>query len=328
MKKQSISRRSFIHKSSLAAAALSSGSFILSNCRGTTTKMTDTGIPMRTLGKTGESITILGYGGGSQFLRMPDGEWEPHMEYAIKAGINYFDTASNYQWDANQHSETRFGQILPPYRDKIILLTKIHERDPEKAKEEFEMCLKRLKTDHVDILLIHSIQPDDDLKIIENGIYKVINDFRDQKMVRYIGLSSMDSAERTKELIENLDFDVTLLAMNPSQYGKFATITLPAARQKNMGIIGMKVMRDIVNKYATPRELIEYVWNLKGIHCALVSHTGMDPLMENIQLAKDYGKQLVGNINARTLEKRLAHLAGPDYLVYARPGYVDGGGLV
>jgi len=322
MKKMSINRRRFIQKSSMAAAALTAGSMLPMACN--SSKSSKKTFPSRILGKTGEKISILGYGGGSQFMRMPDGEWEPHMEYALASGINYFDTASTYGADTSNPSESRYGEILPPHRDNIILLTKIHERDPEKAREEFEESLKRLKTDYVDILLIHAITPDDVLADIEKGVYKMISDLKEQKAIRYIGFSSMDSAERSKELIENLDFDVTLLAMNPTNYGNFTEVALPAARQKNMGVIAMKVMRDIVNVHAKPKELIEYAWNLEGVNCALISHTGMGPLKENIDLAIQYGNQGQQATRSNDLEERLKFLASSDQLVYARPGYQDG----
>ena len=322
MKKNRINRRNFIQRSSLAAAAISAGSLLPVAC--TSRKSITAKFPSRILGKTGERISLLGYGGGSQFMRMPDGEWEPHLEHALESGINYFDTASTYGAENAKPSEERFGEILPVHRKNIILLTKIHDRDPEKASVEFERSLKRLKTDYVDILLIHAITPDDTLIDIEKGVYKVVSELKKQKTVRYIGFSSMDSAERSRELIENLDFDVTLLAMNPTSYGNFVDIALPAARKKDLGIIAMKVMRDIVNVYAQPKELIEYAWNLEGVHCALVSHTGMDPLKENISLAIEYKKQLRVTNNSYELEKRLRHLAGPQHLVYARPGYRDG----
>jgi predicted aldo/keto reductase-like oxidoreductase len=322
MKNDPISRRIFIQKSSLAATTIAAGSTFFKSCN---TKEPMSGmIPTRKFGKTGENITILGYGGGSQFMKMPDGEWEPHMELALKSGINYFDTASSYGADTDKPSESRFGEILPPHRDKIILLTKIHEREPDKAKAEFEESLKRLKTDHVDILLIHSIQPDDKLSDIADGTYKLIQQFKAEKMTRYIGFSSMDSAERSKELIENLDFDVTLLAMNPTNYGNFIEVALPAARKKNLGTIAMKVMRDIVNDYAGPKELLEYAWEIPGVHAAVVSMTGMDPLNENISLAGSYSEGNGIGDEISELEKRLAPLAQSQHLVYSRPGYYDG----
>ena len=322
MKHDPITRREFIRNSSLAATTIAAGSTLINSC---TSKTPMSGIiPTRKFGKTGENITILGYGGGSQFMLMPDGEWEPHMEFALKSGINYFDTATSYGADMEKQSESRFGEILPPHRDKIILLTKIHEREPDKAKAEFEASLKRLKTDHVDILLIHSIGPDDTLSNIADGVYKVIEQFKAEKMARYIGFSSMDSAERSKELIENLDLDVTLLAMNPTNYGNFIEVALPPARDKNLGIIAMKVMRDIVNDYAGPKELLEYAWAIPGAHSAVVSMTGMGPLEENISYASNYQEGSTSSAKMYELENRLSPLACSEHLVYAKPGYYDG----
>lgn len=335
MKKDSISRRIFIQKSSLAAGTLAAGSTLISSCSSDKSKRDENDnsneqqplsgiIPTRKFGKTGDNIGILGYGGGSQFMKMPDGEWEPHMELALKTGINYFDTATSYGADTEKPSESRFSEILPPHRDKIILLTKIHERDPEKAKKEFEESLKRLKTDYVDILLIHAITDDDKLSDIAEGNYKLLEQFKAEKMVRHIGFSSMDSAERSKELIEQLDFDVTLLAMNPTNYGNFIDVALPAARKKNLGTIAMKVMRDIVNDYAGPKELLEYAWEKQGVHTAVVSMTGMDPLKQNIEIASNYTEGSQSSQLGHDLEKRLAPLGESQHLVYSKPGYYDG----
>jgi predicted aldo/keto reductase-like oxidoreductase len=336
MKMDPISRRTFIQKSSLAAGSLAASSALISSCNAKKAKKDDDAInsdgvsalpgtiPTRKFGKTGVSITILGYGGGSQFMKMPDGEWEPHMEWALKSGINYFDTASSYGADAEKPSESRFSEILPPHRDKIVLLTKIHEREPDKAKAEFEESLKRLKTDYVDFLLIHAITDEDKLSDIAEGNYKLLEQLKAEKMVRHIGFSSMDSAERSKELIENLDFDVTLLAMNPTNYGNFIDVALPAARKKNLGTIAMKVMRDIVNDYAGPKELLEYAWEKQGVHTAVVSMTGMDPLKQNIEIASNYTEGGQSGHMGLELEKRLSPLAESQHFVYSKPGYYDG----
>lgn len=324
MKSRHFTRREFIQRSSLAMAAISAGAITASSDSVSGLSPGKKGMPVRALGSTGEKISILGYGGGSQFMLMPDGEWEPHIQYALDAGINYFDTASSYGAGSPKTSEERFGEALFPYRKKILILTKLDARDPEKAKPEFETSLKRLKTDYVDMILIHAVTPDDTLNSIEPGIYKYIRQLKEQKAARFIGFSSMDSAERSKELIENLDFDVTLLAINPTNYRNFAEVALPAARKKKMGVMAIKVMRNIVNKNATPKELLEYVWGLNGISCALVSQTGMDPLKENIEIARQYSGVKFGDARKMEIESRLAYLGGPHVLEWARHGYRDG----
>ncbi len=322
--KKHLTRRTFIKTSSTAAVAISAGS-LLSNCTPSGTMIGKDGMPMRVLGKTGVKLSILGYGCGSQFMKMPDGEWQPHFEHAFNSGINYFDTASTYGANDPTPSESRLGTVIPAIRDKIFLLTKMHERDVDKAKAEFERSLERLKTDHVDALLIHAIRPEDELKSIEEGVYRLASDFKDQKMVRFIGFSSMDSAERSKELLENLDFDLTLLAMNATQYGDFVNVALPAAREKNVGVISMKIMRNIIDKgVAKADELLQYNWELPGVSVNLVSQTGMDPLKQNLDIAKKYGKSLIAKVNKKELENRLAFLNSQKNFVWAQKGYYDG----
>ncbi|MDZ7607573.1 MAG: hypothetical protein U5K79_18740 [Cyclobacteriaceae bacterium] len=144
-------------------------------------------------------------------------------------------------------------------------------------------------------------------------------------MVKYIGFSSMDSALRSKELLEKLNFDLTLLAMNATKYGDFVSTALPIAREKNIGVISMKIMRDIVNKgVATPEELLQYNWELPGVAVNLVSQTGMEPLKQNIDIALKYGQKKLATLQARDLESRLAYLNNRDNFVWAQKHYYDG----
>ncbi|NJN25893.1 MAG: aldo/keto reductase [Cyclobacteriaceae bacterium] len=175
-----LSRRKFIKSSSTAVAAISAAN-LFSYCATAPTTTGKNGMPMRTLGKTGERISILGYGCGSQFMKMPDGEWQPHLAHAYQSGINYFDTASTYGDNEKISSEQRLGTVIPEIRKDIMLLTKIHQRDPEKARAEFERSLQRLQTDHVDVLLIHDIKPEDELNQIESGVYKLITELKSSK---------------------------------------------------------------------------------------------------------------------------------------------------
>jgi uncharacterized protein len=123
----SISRRSFLRRSGAGLTTLAAA-----NCM--PLAVADGKVPMRTLGKTGLQVSLLGFGGGSQFLLAKDGKWEPMLEGAIASGINYFDTSSGYQWRSAKSSEERFGEILPRYRKSILVSTKFESRDPDKAR--------------------------------------------------------------------------------------------------------------------------------------------------------------------------------------------------
>jgi predicted aldo/keto reductase-like oxidoreductase len=330
--KSGITRRRFIQSTAGAFAAVSAYGFITSSDTVTDLQGGKPGIMRRRLGKTGLEVSLLSFGGGSQFLRNQNGEWEQVLEGAVESGINMFDTASSYTaasfnqgGSKSPDSEDRYGQLLTKYRNKIILSTKLESRDPEKAKPELEASLKRMKTDFVDILFIHAILPSDNTSEIEKGLFKTMISLKASGMVKNIGFSSMDSAERSAELIEKLDFDVVLLAMNATNHGNFIDITLPAARKKDVGVIAMKALRDIVGKDATAKELLEYVWSQDGVSSALVGHFGIKSLQENLQIAREFSKTGMSNLDKKELEQRMARYSGPHTLSWARPGYIDGG---
>jgi predicted aldo/keto reductase-like oxidoreductase len=152
----------------------------------------------------------------------------------------------------------------------------------------------------------------------------VLVKLKEQKAAHFIGFSSMNSAAKSKMLIERLDFDVTLLAMNPTGYGDFAKVALPSAAEKHMGVAAMKVMRGLAGTKATPRELLNYAWTQPGVGTALVGHYGSNVLEENIRLAEQFSPKGMSASNRRLLERRLAREAGPHTLCWARPDYFDG----
>lgn len=291
-------------------------------------------IPKRVLGKTGLEVSILCFGGGSQFLKNKNGEWEKHLEESLKRGINLFDTSPDYTVVSRDGSkaftsEERFGEILPAHRDKILISTKINEREGNGiARKSVEESLRRMKTDYIDILMLHAVDEKDVVSEIEAGVYADMVKMKSEGMVRHIGFSSMDSAQRSRDLLEALDFDMAMLALNPSKWGDYPGLAFPVAIEKGVGIIAMKVMRDIVGKAASAEELFEYSWGHEGVASSVVGNVGMEVLKDNIRLAVAYGKKPTATIDREELEARLAPYAGPHALCWARPGYRDGGIVV
>ncbi|MCP4257207.1 MAG: aldo/keto reductase [Planctomycetes bacterium] len=317
-----LSRREFIRNSSLGLAISIAG--VPSSCSQMSGISQKPKLPMRTLGRTGLPVTILTYGGGSQFTAMDDGQWEPHMERAVQMGINLFDTSPGYQGEASMSSEERFGRILPKYRKQIILSTKVDSRDVTIAMQEFERSLKRFKTDYIDILMIHGINEKDDTADLER-VYKQMHRLKDEGAVRFIGFSAMNDGSYTRNMLKRLDPDVAILTLNATKFTSMAKEALPVARQRNTGIIAMKVMRNIVGKKATARELLQYAWTEQGVATAVIGHNGIEPLEENYRLAMEFGeKGMVAAVDRIELERWLAPLAGPHALCWARPDYNDG----
>lgn len=319
-----ITRRNFIGTAARGAALITAAGFAAS-C---SDALSGVAMPTRKLGKTGLDVSILSFGGGSNFMKCGEGDWQKLMEKAIKAGVNMFDTAPSYSiYKAEGQSlgsDERFGEILPAYRKDVVIVTKLETRNPEEVKKEVEESLARMKTDYIDILMIHAVKDSDDVAVVEKGIYKEMQDLKRQGVVRFIGFSSMDSAQRSKDMLDNLDIDAVMLAMNATRYGDFAKLALPSAIRQNTGVIAMKVMRNIVGKDATPRELLEYAWGTEGVASAVIAHDGFSNLAENLQLSENYHGKLMAVSDRLDLERRMQQYAGPHALVWARPGYTDG----
>lgn len=198
-------------------------------------------LPTRTLGRTGANVSILAFGCGSRFLMYEDEtEALAILNHAIDQGITYLDTAYSY---GDGKSETRVGKVMAQRRKDVWLATKIPDRTRDEFMRRLESSLKRLQTDHVDLLHIHSLGRADDLAKIEgpNGALKGLLEARDQKMTRAIGMTSHTSGEVLAQAIERHDLDCVQMALNASQNGKFEQLALPAAHAKNLGVIAMKV---------------------------------------------------------------------------------------
>ena len=286
----------------------------------TTTKPADA-MPKRVLGKTGMKISVLSFGGGSQFKKNKDGDWQPLLERAIELGINYFDTHMDYG------TEQRFGEILPKYRKKIYIVTKFDPRDEDGAMRSFEGSLKRLKVDYVDALLMHNLGKEDDLKAFAKGTWKRMQKLKSEGTARFIGFSSMRSATASKNFIEQLDPDIALVAMNATRYAGFAKLTLKPAVKKNVGVIAMKTMRGIVGRKGVKAgDLLQYVLDQEGVASAVVGHYGMDILEANVKIVKQLARRKKMTPAARKkLEAACAPYANPNALAWARADYRDDG---
>lgn len=253
-------------------------------------------IPRRVLGKTGAEVSILGFGGGSRFLAYQDEEEAlAVLNRAIDGGINYLDTAVSY---GDGKSEERYGKVLRYRRHEVWVTTKVSTRDYDEAMRAMEASLRRLQTDHVDLLHIHSLGDAADLAAIErpNGVLRAVYRIRDEKMARFIGMTSHTDARTMRTAIERHDLDCVMMALNAATNTGFATgferIALPAARAKNLGILAMKIagqerlLGEEAGK-ATMRELLWYTLSLPVASC-IVGMPRPEHLEENLEIARSF----------------------------------------
>ena len=201
-------------------------------------------LPRRILGKTGVEVSCLIIGGVSGMMAVPTKEFDPAelANAALDAGINYFDTAPSY---GNGQSEINYGKVVTRRRNEIFLSTKTGSRNYDGAMKEIETSLKRLQTDHLDLWNIHGVNPGEDIASWDkqNGVLKAFYKMRDEKVIRFIGVTCHSDADTINQAINMYDFDTVLTTFNPCPRRKpFRELVLPNAVGKNMGIINMKVM--------------------------------------------------------------------------------------
>lgn len=155
------------------------------------------------------------------------------------------------------------------------LSTKVGARDGEGAKEQIERSLKRLQTDHLDELKIHSIQSLEDVEeIVKKGnVFSVIQKLKEEGVTRHIGFSGHASAEAMVKLAKEFEFDTMLIAMNHYHGGgqPFEKTAIPTAADKGLGVLVMKVIRprETVEE-VTVEDLIQYALSLKHVNCAII----------------------------------------------------------
>jgi hypothetical protein len=287
----SISRRRFLESTAVAGLA--------ANALAATGKL-----PKRTLGKTGAEVSMLAFGCGSRLLSYSDEQAVEALNKGIDLGITYIDTAQGY---GNGRSEQIVGQVMKNRRKEVWLATKVQERDPEKVRRLIEQSLKSLNTDRVDLLHIHSLAKEDDLARIEakGGLLEVIRSARDQKMARFIGITSHTDPATLKTALERHDFDCTQFALNAARAGQanfkkgspqttpgtsFEDLALPVARRKKMGVIAMKVFgqEHLLGRGASTEKLIHYSLSLDGVTTAVAGMPKIEHIDSNVAAVRAF----------------------------------------
>lgn len=229
-------RRNFI-KTTVGALPLLS--FFPADLSGIVRETHPDAIEKRALGRTGEKLSIIGFGGIVVMDATPE-QASRRVREAIDYGINYFDVAPSYG-----DAEIKLGPALEPYRKNIFLACKTTERTKEGARRELEQSLKRMRTDHFDLYQLHAVTTVHDVARIfdMSGAMETLLEARDEGKVRFLGFSA-HSVEAAMALMERFDFDTILFPVSSSSWhaGNFGPQVLDMAHKKGMGILALKAM--------------------------------------------------------------------------------------
>jgi uncharacterized protein len=204
-------------------------------------------IPMRTLGRTGQKLTIIGQG-GARFGMVPFDEGKAVVRRAYALGINYFDMARSY---ADSHAEDVYGAVIPEFRKEVFLTTKSLQRTRKGAEADLETSLRTMKTDYVDLWQIHMVSNIREVEQIfgPGGAIEAFEAAKKAGKCRYIGYTNCRDPLIHVEMLKRAErFDTCLMPLHvadtcfsDSPNMSFEQTALPAAVERGVGIFGIKV---------------------------------------------------------------------------------------
>ena len=272
----------------------------------------------REMGKTGEKVSILGFG----CMRLPirgsyvkiDVEKASNiLNYALDQGINYLDTAYPYHGISTSHggnSEIFLGEYLTESsrRDEVYLATKLPtwRLENEGDMENFlTQQLKRLQTDYIDFYLLHSLKEKQWFHLEDLGVLEFLDQAVSDGRIKYTGFSSHDETDFIKEVVDSYQWDMCQIQYNyldeNIQAGKEG---LNYAAEKGLGVVVMEPLKGGVLADYVPSEVqkiwdnaplkitpaewaFSYLWDIPEISVVLSGMNTMEQLQENLQTAEN-----------------------------------------
>jgi predicted aldo/keto reductase-like oxidoreductase len=267
---EDLTRRDFLGKSLATTLAISVSKSTAWAAQNTPQNKGE--IPRRTLGRTGEKVSMVGIGGYHIGMQSDEKQSIQIIRTALDQGINFLDNC----WDYNGgQSEIRMGKALRDgYRHKAFLMTKIDGHTSKAATQQIEDSLKRLQTDHIDLLQFHEVIRDTDPEAIfaDNGSLQAALEARKAGKIRYIGFTGHKSPDIHLKMLNTgfahqFTFDTVQMPLNvmDAHFNSFEKKVLPVLVEHKIGVLGMKPMGDHIilnSKTATPIECLHYAMNL------------------------------------------------------------------
>ncbi len=256
-------------------------------------------IPKRALGKTGVDVTMLGLG-GEGILRTFGHEADAYglINAAIDLGIQYFESARAYSG-----SESYYGEALRERRKDIFLTSKSHARDKKGALSHLEETLSNMNTDHLDLWQIHDVRTEDEVKEIfgKGGAIEAFAEAKEKGYTRFIGVSGHHDPHSIRSCLDMFDFDTVLIPVNPAEpyYKSFIDLVMPIAKEKNMGIIGMKVyfrgLAAQLPSYASMEPFLRFALS-QPVSTVVIGCDNVHQLEDNVRYAKTFEKMSEGEM--------------------------------
>jgi len=288
----------------------------------------------RTLGHTGEKVSLIGLG-GAHLSRAPLTEQTAIklIHSALDRGINFLDNS----WDYGHGQSERFmGTALAQggYRSKAFLMTKLDGRTKAAANAQLHESLTRLKTDHIDLVQFHEILRFEDPNRIfgEGGALEALTEARQAGKVRHIGFTGhkdprihlymLDVARQHDFLFDTVQMPLNVM---DAHFRSFSHLVVPELVRLNIGVLGMKTMGDGVflksGAPVTPVECLHYAMNLPT--SVVITGIDSDAILDQAFEATRTFKPMSGDEVAALVAKTERFAANGKYEFFKTSSHFD-----
>jgi len=273
-------------------------------------------VPMRQLGRTGEKVSCIGLGGSHIGKVEDERESIRIMRTAIDRGLTFMDNSWDYN-DGDSASETRMGKALREgYRDKVFLMTKVDGRTKKAAAKQLDESLRRLQTDHLDLLQLHEVirMEDPDRAFDKDGAIEALQAAKQAGKCRYLGFTGHKDPVIHLRMLETaarhgFRFDTVQMPLNvmDAHFRSFQHQVLPELVKQEIGVLGMKSTGSGVilkSKVVKPVECLHYALNLPTsvVITGIDSMKILDQAIEAARTFRPMTEDQVTSLLARTAD--------------------------
>jgi len=241
----------------------------------------------RLFGKTGIETSVLGFG-GFHLCEIPYEKADQLLNAYLDKGGTYVETAPSY---GKGESEIKIGRAIAHRRKEYTLVTKAHDREYETCKATFEQSLKNLKTDYVDVLLMHAVDSLETLdKILgEGGAIYAAEEAKREGKVKHIGISMHGQPDVLIEALKRYPFEAVMTTINyydVCNFPKLLKELVPLAKEKGAAIILMKPLGDGY-LYKSVEQAFNYVFN-QDVSIVVTGMNTLQMLEKDFDMAENY----------------------------------------
>ena len=277
----------------------------------------------RPLGRTGEKLTIVGMG-GARFHLIPFEDGAALVRRAYDLGINYFDMARSY-WDGR--AEEVYRAAIQPFRKNVFLTSKSGQRTAREATAELETSLRLMKTDFVDLWQIHGVNTKEDVHkvLAPGGALEAFVAAKKAGKCRFIGFTGHADPALNVEMMQRYDgFDTVLMPLHAADtvYLSFEKNALPAAQERGLGILGMKIFGNaFLLRTFSVMDCLRYTLSLP-ITAVTLGFSTQGQLEDDVRIAQSFkalAPEEMDRIRKRAATDRFDVVKGPALEYWKRP---------